>query len=153
MLTTRGNLSKLHNLPSTFFKNTEVGITSNPTSQFLLVCSLNIRHRFVSLSKLALWHNVLRLHSEAHSMSDRDVISVTSNAFVDILNVLWRTKRCEELLDETQLSRFKIIQSLNDALVTLDIVIRYISYRSVELFNFICVLLHLLSGFFSVENF
>jgi hypothetical protein len=50
MLTTRGNLSTLHNLPSTFCKNTEICMASNPTSQFLLVCSLNIPHCFVSLS-------------------------------------------------------------------------------------------------------
>ena len=88
MITTRGNMSKLYNLPSYFFKNTEVCITSNPTSQFLLVCSQKIRHRFVNLSQLALWHTLLRLHSQAHSMSELDVISVTSDDFVDILNAL-----------------------------------------------------------------
>jgi hypothetical protein len=46
-------------------------------------------------------------------MTDLDVISVTSDAVVDILNPLCRTKRCEDMLDEAKLSRFKIIQSLN----------------------------------------
>jgi hypothetical protein len=53
------------------------------------------------------------VHLQAQSMTDLDVISATSDAVVDILNPLCRTKRCEDMLDETKLSRLKIIQSLN----------------------------------------
>jgi len=73
-------------------------------------------------------------------MAERDTIYVTSDAFVDIPNALWRTKCCEEMSDETKQGRFIIIQSLNGKEITLDIVIKYLAILSLERMNCTLVL-------------
>jgi hypothetical protein len=62
-----------------------------------------------------------------HAMAEGDPISDTSDAFVDILNSLWRTNCCEGISDEIKQARFIIIQSLNGKDITLDIVIKYLA--------------------------
>jgi hypothetical protein len=42
----------------------------------------------------------------AHAMAEGDPISDTSDAFVDILNSLWRTNCCEEISDESPVLLF-----------------------------------------------
>jgi hypothetical protein len=42
-------------------------------------------------------------------MSERDAISVTSDAFIYRFKESWITQRCEEMSDDTKESRFKII--------------------------------------------
>jgi hypothetical protein len=54
-----------------------------PTSLFIKY-PISLCHSVI----LALWHKLLLLHSQAQSMTELDVISVTSDDFVDILNAL-----------------------------------------------------------------
>ena len=64
----------------------------------------------------------------AQCMSERDAISVTSDAFV------YRLKEaCVVMSDDTKESRFKIIQNLNGTDITLDIIIKFLLFIFLQL--------------------
>ena len=61
-------------------------------------------------------------------MSERDAISVTSDAFTDILTESRVTRRCKDMSDDTKQSRFIIIQSLNGKEIKVDITIKFLLF-------------------------
>jgi hypothetical protein len=69
----------------------------------------------------------------AQCMSERDAISVTSDAFVYRLKESWVTQRCVVMSDDTKENRFKIIQNLNGTDITLDIIIKFLLFIFLQL--------------------
>ena len=69
----------------------------------------------------------------AQCMSERDAISVTSDAFVYRLKESWITQRWVVMSDDTKESRFKIIQNLNGTDITLDIIIKFLLFIFLQL--------------------
>ena len=88
------------------------------------------------------------MQSLAQCMSERDSISVTSDALVYRLNESWITKRCAEMSDDTKQSRFIIFQSLNGT----DIIIKFLLFivlellKSTSVLSLNCLLIFLLNS-------